>query len=292
MTDWVVACPECGTHFRVTGAHRDAAGGLVRCGACLGVFRAADRRVGGRTDDGVAERVAARGDALDEVHARRHRSVLELPPEEVLARGLRSVREDLDAGAPSAIPVASPTGPAPGAEAPPEVPTELPPPRTPRRGVTLAWTAVLVLGLVGLAAQGVIWRFDVLALDPATRPALVRLCELVGCRVPSPLEPDAIRSRGLMVRTHPRRDDGLLADAVLVNESVFPQPFPELELRFSDIRGELLAQRRFAPAEYLAGELAGRREMPSGAPVRISLALADPGPEAVNYEMRLHPRRP
>ena len=39
---FVTACPACGTRFRVNAAHLNAAGGHVRCGACLEVFVARD----------------------------------------------------------------------------------------------------------------------------------------------------------------------------------------------------------------------------------------------------------
>ena len=39
---FVTACPACGTRFRVNAAHLNAAGGHVRCGACLEVFVAKD----------------------------------------------------------------------------------------------------------------------------------------------------------------------------------------------------------------------------------------------------------
>ena len=39
---FVTACPACGTRFRVNAAQRNAAGGQVRCGACLEVFVAND----------------------------------------------------------------------------------------------------------------------------------------------------------------------------------------------------------------------------------------------------------
>ena len=58
-----------------------------------------------------------------------------------------------------------------------------------------------------------------------------------------------------------------------------------LEVRFDDIRGNTLARRTFKPGEYLSGELAGQREMPSQVPIHIALDILDPGTEAVNYSL-------
>lgn len=41
MSDQLTQCPHCQTSFRVTTGQLTAAGGLVRCGACLGLFSAA-----------------------------------------------------------------------------------------------------------------------------------------------------------------------------------------------------------------------------------------------------------
>jgi hypothetical protein len=157
--------------------------------------------------------------------------------------------------------------------------------RRERIGPSLAASVVLVL----LAAVQLVWlRFDDLAENPATRPLVQRACDVLGCALPVRRDAEAIRSQRLVVRSHPDRENGLRVDAVIVNRAAWPQAFPEVELRFSDIGGELVAARRFRPEEYLAGELAGRREMPVAAPVQISLELLDPGPDAVNYEMRLY----
>jgi len=77
-------------------------------------------------------------------------------------------------------------------------------------------------------------------------------------------------------------------DAIIYNRATFSQPFPLLELRFADLNGSLIASRRFKPAEYLSGELAGVSEMPSQTPIHISLDILDPGNKAVNYSLSFH----
>ena len=59
-------------------------------------------------------------------------------------------------------------------------------------------------------------------------------------------------------------------------------------MRFADLGGQLVASRRFKPSEYLAGELAGRSEMPPQTPIHISLDILDPGTRAVNYSLSFH----
>jgi len=45
MPSFLTQCPHCLTSFRVTDKQLDAADGLVRCGACLGIFSAAANRI-------------------------------------------------------------------------------------------------------------------------------------------------------------------------------------------------------------------------------------------------------
>ena len=95
----------------------------------------------------------------------------------------------------------------------------------------------------------------------------------------------AIRSIDLVVRSHPNNKEALQVDAVIVNEANHPQPFPNLELTFTDINDKLVANRTFSPSEYLGGELAGSDEMPPAQPIRIRLDILDPGERAVSYRL-------
>ncbi|MEE4361674.1 MAG: MJ0042-type zinc finger domain-containing protein, partial [Pseudomonadales bacterium] len=92
MTDWIVDCPECGTHFRITASHLAAAGGLVRCGACHRVFRASER-LRERT-----ARQAVRTDP-DRQQAERHRPVLGSSAERDDAVPPMPTADELDAAA-------------------------------------------------------------------------------------------------------------------------------------------------------------------------------------------------
>ncbi|GGJ97852.1 DUF3426 domain-containing protein [Pseudomonas matsuisoli] len=147
------------------------------------------------------------------------------------------------------------------------------------------WIGLNVLALLILAGQYVWYHFDELARQDQYRPWFAAICPEVGCRLPSRVDIDQIRSSNLVVRSHPEFSGALIVDAILYNRATFGQPFPLLELRFADLNGRLIASRRFKPAEYLAGELAGGREMPPQTPIHISLDILDPGARAVNYSL-------
>lgn len=152
----------------------------------------------------------------------------------------------------------------------------------PRVRRPLVWAAI-VAGLILLAAQVLWYRFDEWAVDPQWRAVYGPVCEVVGCVLPVMRDTRLLKTRNLAVRSDPQRPEQLLVSAVIVNEAEFAQPFPALELRFTTVRGTLVAGRRFAPEEYLAGDAQGMERIPPRTPVQIELAVDDPGPDAVNY---------
>ncbi|MDD2060198.1 zinc-ribbon domain-containing protein [Pseudomonas sp. GD03860] len=152
-------------------------------------------------------------------------------------------------------------------------------------GKRLLWILLILLAAAALAGQYIWYHFDELARQDQYRPWFQQLCPQVGCKVPSRVDIDRIKSSNLVVRSHPDFNGALIVDAIIYNRAPFTQPFPLLELRFADLNGQLIASRRFKPAEYLSGELAGKGEMPSQVPIHIALDILDPGPKAVNYSL-------
>ncbi|WP_193166081.1 DUF3426 domain-containing protein [Microbulbifer hainanensis] len=160
-------------------------------------------------------------------------------------------------------------------------------PRRDRRVPGWLWVMLaLVLALL-LAAQTAYFRFDSLSKQQPWRSIYARICPTLGCQLPPLADLQAIHTSNLVVRSHPKIAGALVVDAVLLNTAPYPQPFPSLLLNFSDLKNNPVASRRFAPREYLQGELAGRKQMPSGNPVHIAIEIADPGSEAVNYELHI-----
>lgn len=160
--------------------------------------------------------------------------------------------------------------------------------RPPHWGRRSVWILLVALAAAGLAGQYIAYQFDDLARQNAYRPWFQELCPKLGCTVPSRVDIAHIKSSNLVVRSHPEFAGALVVDAIIYNRATFSQPFPLLELRFADLNGSLIASRRFKPAEYLSGELAGVSEMPSQTPIHISLDILDPGNRAVNYSLSFH----
>lgn len=155
-------------------------------------------------------------------------------------------------------------------------------------GRWLGWGALNLLALLALAGQYALYNLDELARQDQYRPWLERLCPVIGCELPSRVDIEQIRSSNLVVRSHPDFTGALVVDAIIYNRAPFTQPFPLLEIRFTDITGQVLASRTFKPGEYLSGELAGQRQMPSQTPIHIALDILDPGTRAVSYSLAFH----
>ena len=150
------------------------------------------------------------------------------------------------------------------------------------------WSLAFLLSLTALAAQSLYFNFEKLALTHQYRPIYAYLCQQLNCKLP-PLENiNAIKTSNLMVRTHPDRENALIVDAIITNRAQYPQPFPDLELVFTNLQGQVVAGRIFLPKEYLSGELKSTTAIPAQRPVHLSLEIIDPGPNATNYAVQLH----
>ncbi|WP_257265321.1 DUF3426 domain-containing protein [Endozoicomonas sp. ONNA2] len=147
------------------------------------------------------------------------------------------------------------------------------------------WGGAAFSLLMLLALQFAWFNRNTLSLNPTLRPAYAMTCNLLSCTLPPIVNINAIKSVDLLVRSHPDQDNALQIDAVIINEARHPQPFPDLNLTFTDINGRLVANRTFTPSEYLGGELAGSDEMPEEQPIRLGLEIIDPGEQAVNYQL-------
>jgi predicted Zn finger-like uncharacterized protein len=150
--------------------------------------------------------------------------------------------------------------------------------------IQIAASIVLALVFVG---QYTFFNFDELAKNENRRHSMETLCKYAGCKLP-PLESwRNMRISSLVVRKHPNNENGLIIDAILLNTSNYPRPFPRLEMYFSEEDKLPFASRRFTPNEYLSGEMSGKTEIPPGQPVHLALEIVNPGPKAVNWSMQV-----
>lgn len=149
------------------------------------------------------------------------------------------------------------------------------------------WAATNIALILVLLGQYAYFNRNDLSQYPELRPWLTRFCAVVSCNTPLRRDVSHISLANRVVQSHPNQPNALLIDATLVNEADFPQPFPLLEIRFSDLSNQLVAGRRFRPSEYLPGDTSLQAGMPPHQPVHITLAIVDPGKEAVSFQFEL-----
>lgn len=146
---------------------------------------------------------------------------------------------------------------------------------------TRAAAAVVIAALVTLLLQGLYFHADRLDQRPELRGFYGILCRVVPCPQPAYRDLAAIAVDQLVVRN--QAPGTLRLDAMLINRGRAAQPLPRVRLWFENLQGTVVAERRFAPAEYLDQPAADTLAV--GQSLHLVLELVDPGPEAVSYAL-------
>jgi predicted Zn finger-like uncharacterized protein len=262
-------CPACGTVFRVVQDQLRVSEGWVRCGRCTEVFNAIENLVDLEAD--VAAPATTRspgGDRVMEDLARvsgfhedgappdegvEHAATEfdERAPHEA-ARAAPQAAVPAPAAAPAAQATRATTAEDAGMVADPE-PHIGHAPNFVRRaeraarwrqpGVRLALALVIMLGTAGLAAQALfVYRDQLAARWPDTRPWLTQTCAALGCRIEPALAIDAlaVESSGL-VRIQGTSMYRL--SVVLHNRAAWSLAMPAIDLTLTDGQGSMIARR-------------------------------------------------
>ena len=250
-------CPNCFVVYQVTAGHLGAAGGQARCGECRQVYRAVDYLF----DDLAAAREALE---LQQASGARHKDVVS---DSVPAAA--SADADVE---PATLPL-HPARPLPDSWQ--------------QRSVSMADIssgAGIGFLLLLLGVQWVYFNRDVLAADERWRPTLERGCRVVNCELPLRGDLSHIDIINRDVRRHPTMEDVLLINVAFENRAAFIQPYPVLEVSFTDQSGDSVAMRRFSPAEYLDADVDLEDGMATASPVQVVLEVIDPGDEVVSFQ--------
>ncbi|UCE90626.1 MAG: zinc-ribbon domain-containing protein [Pseudomonadota bacterium] len=155
------------------------------------------------------------------------------------------------------------------------------------RRVAIASTSALLL-LALLAGQLLVFSGTQLAARmPALSTWVASACQVLPCRYTGRRDLDNLQLTNRDIRTDPAEKGVLVITATIVNTAEFQQPFPDLLVILSNLAGDIVAQRRFVPDEYL-GDLGEKLIlMAPNKPVSLALEVLDPGNDAVNFEFAL-----
>jgi hypothetical protein len=157
-----------------------------------------------------------------------------------------------------------------------------------RSALGLLWRMALVLLLVALLLQIFVMQAGPLAAAwPPARPYIALAWQQLGREPPWQRDLDRLRVLQSDVRDHPERPGSLLVTVRLVNEALFEQPFPAIELTLGDATGGLVGRRRFEPATYLGADWLEPAFMPVGRSVDVVLELAGNHGQAAAFTIEL-----
>jgi predicted Zn finger-like uncharacterized protein len=246
-------CPECKSRFRLTERQLKQAYGKVRCGECGNVFNALIglKNYGGDLPTDFPDQFLD-GDSAQEETLRVTDFDMETEYEQ---RPELSLHEAMY-----------------GSE---------------RRSFfslgPLTWfIGIILLAAFGIA-QAIYYQRYHLIEDPRYQQQVINLCQVLPCDESDFSSPEQIRLLERNVFTHPVASNALMVTGSFVNQAPFTQKLPELLISLFDVQGKLIANRLFAPPEYLLDNK-NRGVIKAGLPVQFRLEIVDPGTDALTYE--------
>ena len=136
-----------------------------------------------------------------------------------------------------------------------------------------SWGAGILLGMTLLLGQVCYFEGHAFSQNPALRPHLIKLCQLINCHLPDykNLTEITVLHGSFM----PGSDQNYTFKMVLNNQAAFDQPYPYIKLSLLDYNDHLFAYRIFKPNEYLSKDTPPRL-MASEATTEVNLIITAP----------------
>jgi predicted Zn finger-like uncharacterized protein len=160
-------------------------------------------------------------------------------------------------------------------------------PRPPTRRPLVLWIAGVTAFALLLLIQLVHHNRSDLAVDPRFRAPLARVYGALGLAlVPSwDLAGYDVRQLGASAEAAPGGESVLTVRASVQNGAENPQPLPLLRVTVQDRFGNRIASRDVAPTAYAPRGAGASGLLDAGQRVDAEIRLADPGPNAVGFEL-------
>jgi len=303
----ITQCPNCDTQFKVTNGQLKVAAGQVRCGSCLVVFKATEHQVKAElkppeakprtpTADprrkpettAPAPKPASQPKAQLQAQAQPQTNHQPEPAEvasaQVRALNISSSQRTEKTDTTDLIKTVVAT----------DVPTltieteAVLLTRTEQKKPSSArWLIGSLLAILLIATQLLWFKRNQLYWDTSFQPLYSSICQLIDCDIALRSDISKIANRSINITPHATVSDAITINLVLVNEANFQQPFPALNIQFSDLKGRDVAARVFQPSNYLDLEIVDPKSMLSQQPYQISIEVMSPGLRGINYQVEL-----
>jgi predicted Zn finger-like uncharacterized protein len=305
-------CPHCDTRFRVTETQINTADGFVRCGVCKEVFNAFDVAGQDEHQDSLLDEEPSENDFEESSSAFEKNLDIEANTEETDLIYAQAADVDNEASDENEV--------QPDDEAihfnethttdesrkdafdffdetvneslPHVVPDQFRESRSyGARSVvpTLLW-GIGILSLTATLLIEYVWfNRDQFSQVAEFQTLVTNACEQFECKNIALRDTSKMELITRNVYSHPNEKDALIVDVTMKNNARFAQPYPVLQIDFSDIRGNTVAARRFLPGDYLSIEddQSSQKQRPLLQPdtsTSITLEIQDPGKQAMTYE--------
>lgn len=258
-------CSHCNAVFRVTMKELTAAQGLLRCGECDTIFDAMKALSTNLPDKNQLLHTAAmQTDGIEQSDPRVLSDTIRIQPTGTQQHYQTANKGSAAHNGLNTNLVRHPT----------------PKQRRARRFMLISVVALFVLLLVQLLYSSRGW----LAEQPLTAGVGKQLCNLVSCDARYQRDISQIELLSRNVYSHPNSPNLLIINASMQNNADYPQPYPLVEISFLNSASEIVALRRFTPAEYLKSNT--QELMPTNTSRELSINIADPGQDAVRFQFR------
>jgi len=148
----------------------------------------------------------------------------------------------------------------------------------------LAWSMAILTLTASLFIEYTWFNRNELIRNPQLRPLVTQFCILAKCGPMDLREPGEIEMTTRNIYAHPNVKNALMISGTLINHAQFEQPYPDILIDFSNIRGEVTASRIFTPEEYLQIKLSSLKPLAPNMSVDFTMEIQDPGKNAMTYE--------
>lgn len=290
MTDSLITqCPACQSLFRIQPSQLEAAQGMVSCGVCHEAFNALQYLYSDSEQSAASPPpvVAARASGNPEKASRRGIPLTEgseVDDVEIDLQAIELYIEQYGTGD-NSFSQSAPRKPFPPKRKTSQHRTEAVGKTTIAAFRPNRWSLLALVAFLALPGQ-YLWNTYFSANAGLVKE---QKCTDSGCSTTIKTDLKQLRISNLSVKDDPSVNNAVQVSATLYNRAPYSQPFPVLEMRFTDNKGELIANRFFRSAEYLQSPLSNA---PSQEPIHISLQLVSPSPEASGYELKIHRATP
>lgn len=290
MSVAVTQCPHCSAKFRVRDEHVRAHSGLVRCGACRGIFDARLNLVEGQLSDPNedADTFGSPNTIMQGLPAVPHAPTSE--EVQAAARAAVARRDDAsdkpkktegdEAATASTAKIAKGASAANDSRQGERTATSdenydwRAPDKPLSFGQKLAFFAFSIVALFVLVAQTLYWFRDEVAVRyPSLAQPLAKACEHIGCKILPPRKSESLGFVGSELAADPAHRGLHVFSATLRNSSDTAVSLPSLILTLDGVGGALLARKVFSPEQYAPANVSLQRGIEAGADLEIKLYL-------------------